>query len=55
MNLVGPEIEETILPVLCHELRFTILKIINVTENFATYTELMNEVGLPTRKLNYHL
>lgn len=55
MNLYDPEIEEIILNALGHEIRRTILKIINTAENGASYTEIMTELGLPTGKLNYHL
>ena len=55
MKEIGAEIEGIIIQALGHEVRRTVLKIINSSEKGASYTELMMELGLSTGKLNYHL
>ena len=55
MKKVKGEIEEVILQALVHEARRDILRIIEVSEKGASYTELMDQLRLSTGKLNYHL
>lgn len=55
MRAFNEEIEEIIIQALGHEVRRTILKIINSSEKGSLYSDLMTELGLSTGKLNYHL
>ncbi len=55
MQQTGQEIEAIILQALSHDSRRAILRIVNSSENGASYTELISELGLPTGQLNYHL
>jgi len=52
---IDSEIEEAIVQALAHKARRNILRIVRSSENGVSYTELLNELGLPTGKLNYHL
>ncbi len=47
--------EGVIIQALNHIERRNILKIINVQEKGATYSEILGELGIPTGTLNYHL
>lgn len=49
------DVEGVILQALNHIERRNILKIINVQEMGATYSEILGELGIPTGTLNYHL
>jgi hypothetical protein len=49
------DIEKVILQALSHSERRNILKIINVQENGAIYSDILGELDLPTGTLNYHL
>jgi len=55
VDQAGEEIEEIIMQALCHETRRRILRIVGSGEKGASYTVLMNELGLPSGSLNYHL
>ena len=48
-------VEAVILQALGHDERRNILKIINVQENGALYSDILGELGIPTGTLNYHL
>jgi DNA-binding HxlR family transcriptional regulator len=48
-------VEAVIIQALGHSERRNILKIINVQENGALYSEILGELGIPTGTLNYHL
>jgi predicted transcriptional regulator len=49
------DVEGIIIQALNHVERRNILKIINVQETGATYSEILGELGIPTGTLNYHL
>ena len=49
------EIEEVLFQVLAHSMRRSLLAILGANPKGVSYTELINEMGLPTGKLNYHL
>lgn len=49
------DVEEVIIQALSHSERRNILKIINVQENGALYSDILGELGIPTGTLNYHL
>ncbi len=49
------EIEEVLFQALAHPTRRSLLKILGTDAHGVSYTELINELGLPTGKLNYHL
>lgn len=49
------EIESVVFQALAHPTRRTIIRIIRSRIQGVLYTELINEVGLPAGKLNYHL
>ncbi|MEM2088476.1 MAG: helix-turn-helix domain-containing protein [Thermoproteota archaeon] len=55
MEEVNSKIEEAIIQALAHKARRNVLKIVRSSEGGVSYTELLNELGLPTGKLNYHL
>ncbi|UCD45772.1 MAG: helix-turn-helix transcriptional regulator [Candidatus Bathyarchaeota archaeon] len=48
-------VEEVIIQALNHSERRNILKIINVQEKGALYSDILGELGIPTGTLNYHL
>lgn len=48
-------VEAVIIQALGHDERRNILKIINVQENGALYSDILGELGIPTGTLNYHL
>ena len=49
------DVEEVIIQALSHSERRNILKIINVQETGALYSDILGELGIPTGTLNYHL
>lgn len=54
MAILGKQFESVIFQALAHDVRRSILKMINSCGN-VSYTELTLELGLSTGKLNYHL
>lgn len=49
------QVENIIFQALVHPMRRSVLKIIAYRQEGISYTELVNELGLSTGKLNYHL
>lgn len=55
LNNRKEEIQEIILQGLNHEERRNILKIISLSKNGSSYSEILGELGLNTGRMNYHL
>jgi predicted transcriptional regulator len=49
------EIEEVLYQALAHPMSRNLLKILSAKQTGVSYTKLINEMSLPTGKLNYHL
>ncbi|MCX6655639.1 MAG: winged helix-turn-helix domain-containing protein, partial [Candidatus Bathyarchaeota archaeon] len=55
MNSIREEVENVVFQALVSGERREILRVIRSSENGATYTEVLGELGLTTGNLNYHL
>jgi predicted transcriptional regulator len=55
MAKANSEIETVVFQALSHPMRRTIIQVLEANPNGASYTELLNELGIPTGKINYHI
>jgi len=55
MTKPNDQIESVVFQALSHPMRRTIITILDANPKGLLYTELINELGLPTGKMNYHI
>src|SRR5690554_6038221 len=55
MQTSREQVEDVLFQALAHPMRRDILSVIAANREGVTYTELINEMGLSTGKLNYHI